>query len=165
MIWKLWTVSCSVVTLHNHFQLGQVTSMHIQMQGHCVPSNFASVEEKMYSMQQKVDRILWFVQFKLYTHVKCLSNLVYPNEAAPIYRSVMCLDETGGVLQQNGPPDLMVSQDNVKHMNQIFQRSPCKFRIRPASLNCAWCSAQQTKIACLQASVGPEDNIQKSEFE
>jgi len=41
---------------------------------------------------------------------------------------------------------------------------PNKFVIRPTALYYSWCFVQKTKTAYLKASVGPEDNMQRSWF-
>jgi hypothetical protein len=64
----------------------------------------------MYSVQQKLDYILWLAEFKLYTCVWCKFNHVYPNQGAPIYRYGMSiLKRQVSVLQQNELPCHMVS--------------------------------------------------------
>jgi hypothetical protein len=90
-------------------------------------------------------------------------NQVYVSQAEPTYRSVMCwnehLAETGSVLQQNGPPCCMVSQDNAERIHETFQRRPCKSVVLHIMF-----LAQETKIAWLQASVGPKSACFRNAF-
>jgi hypothetical protein len=55
-------------------------------------------------------------------------------------------------------------QDNFERTYGTFQRSPRKFRRRHFSLNCTR-FAQETGLGCLEPSVGPEDNTDRSGFE
>jgi hypothetical protein len=51
------------------FPLPSLVKSSVHMRSSFIPSSFVSVEEKMYSVQQKLDYILWLAEFKLYTCV------------------------------------------------------------------------------------------------
>jgi hypothetical protein len=54
----------------------------------------------------------------------------------------------------------MNMQGISEETSHVCSRS--KFTIRLTELKCSLCILQKSKIACLQASVGPKDNMQKS---
>jgi hypothetical protein len=78
------------------------------MQSSSIPTHSASVEEKVYTVQQKASSIMYLAKLKPHTHVSCKFNRMFLNEAALIYIPVMCWDrhlkKRGCALQQNGPP-------------------------------------------------------------